>query len=226
MRVFFLRHGETDWNVKGLYQGQKNIPLNENGRRSADEIGEKLADIRFDLLVTSDLDRAKETGVRILLRSEAGRPACDPDLWPFGKTDEMNGIRFFTDARVREIGFGSWEGLCFKKEGYNLPAHDFTSFWDDRYDDSPPEGAERKKAFLARVDSFLDELSERFGKTDETILVVSHGGVARAVKYRFSGAESLAAAATKNCEVIMLAFAPETGWSIEGRKDEAQEDIS
>lgn len=223
MHVFLLRHGETDWNVRYLYQGGTDIPLNENGRSLAVKAGRGMAQIPFDLLITSNLDRAKETGALILRESSVSAPANDPALWPAGTPEEKNGIRFFSDARLKEIGFGKWEGLCYKGAGYNLPPHRFSSFWDDAYDEDPPEGAERKKDLFARVRSFLDELAERYGSTDCSILVVSHGGVARTVKYLYGGTDDLVKAATGNCEALLLDYAPETGWQFRGQKKYAEQ---
>lgn len=90
-RIYIIRHGETDWNRLRKFQGQSDIPLNENGRRQAEELAEKLKDVLpFDRIVASNLGRAVETAA-ILSR---GYPT--PIL---------------TDAGFREMDFGEWEGL-------------------------------------------------------------------------------------------------------------------
>ncbi|MCQ2436874.1 MAG: histidine phosphatase family protein [Clostridia bacterium] len=210
-----MRHGETDWNVKHLYQGGTDIPLNENGVSLAVETGHRMAQTRFDLLITSSLDRAKETGVLIMRENTVSHLENDAARWPSGTAEERNGVRFFSDPRLKEIGFGKWEGLCFKGEGYNLPPHRFVAFWDSMEDIDPPEGAELKCAFYARVRSFFDELAARYGETDLNILIVAHGGVARAVKYLFSGDEAFAKTATANCGALPLKYTAESGWRIE-----------
>ncbi len=58
---YFIRHGETDWNVNKLCQGRKDIPLNTNGIKSAYSAAKKLANVSFDLILTSPLLRAKQT---------------------------------------------------------------------------------------------------------------------------------------------------------------------
>ncbi|MGN8647545.1 histidine phosphatase family protein [Gracilibacillus sp. HCP3S3_G5_1] len=63
--ICFVRHGETDWNALGKIQGQTDIPLNNNGRSQANECGRYLQDNEWDVLITSPLQRAKETATII-----------------------------------------------------------------------------------------------------------------------------------------------------------------
>lgn len=59
--VYFLRHGETDWNLEGRTQGRTDIPLNRNGELQAKESGAALKDKEIDVIITSPLKRAKKT---------------------------------------------------------------------------------------------------------------------------------------------------------------------
>ena len=59
--IYFVRHGETDYNVKGIAQGQLDIPLNEKGRADAEVLSDMLKDYKFDVIYSSPLSRAKET---------------------------------------------------------------------------------------------------------------------------------------------------------------------
>lgn len=59
--IYIVRHGETDWNVEGRYQGRQDTELNEKGRSQAREIKEKLKDVKFDKIISSPLKRAYET---------------------------------------------------------------------------------------------------------------------------------------------------------------------
>ncbi len=61
MRLYIMRHGETSWNALKKIQGIADIPLNEKGRALAKVTGEALKEIKFDLVITSPLCRAKET---------------------------------------------------------------------------------------------------------------------------------------------------------------------
>ena len=66
MKLYIVRHGETDWNKARKIQGRSDIPLNEFGRHLARETAKGLADVHFDLCFTSPLSRAKETAQIIL----------------------------------------------------------------------------------------------------------------------------------------------------------------
>ena len=156
-RLYFVRHGETDWNVAGRLQGQRDVPLNGRGRDQASAVGRLLRDMlaanvaELDF-VASPLQRTRET--MGLLRVAMGLPA-DP---------------FAMDDRLKEIAFGRWEGRTWrdirKSEPATAQARDA-----DRWGYVPPEG--ESYAMLAeRVKPWLSSLE---GDT----LVVSHGGVAR-----------------------------------------------
>jgi broad specificity phosphatase PhoE len=88
--LLLVRHGETDWNRDGRYQGHADPPLNEAGRAQAHELARRLAHVEFDALYTSDLRRAAETAEIIV----AGR-----------------NLPLTTDPGLREIDVGSWSGL-------------------------------------------------------------------------------------------------------------------
>lgn len=87
MKLYLVRHGETDWNKVKKIQGQVDIPLNQFGKRLAEETAEGLRDIPFDLCISSPLSRAHETA-RIIL---------------YGKD-----IPIIKDARIEEMAFGEY----------------------------------------------------------------------------------------------------------------------
>jgi broad specificity phosphatase PhoE len=88
--LLLVRHGETDWNAEGRLQGHTDRPLNDAGRRQAQELAERLAREQVDAVYASDLARAKETAETVGAR--LGLPVViDPDL--------------------REKNWGTWEGL-------------------------------------------------------------------------------------------------------------------
>ena len=74
MRIYIMRHGETDWNRENKIQGRVDIPLNENGRELARITAEKLKKIPFAAAITSPLIRAKETAEIIMGDRRAVRP--------------------------------------------------------------------------------------------------------------------------------------------------------
>ena len=120
MKLYILRHGETDLNVQGRLQGWLDAPLNENGVRAAAETGRALREIRFDRAISSPLRRALETA-RLILAENAGQPPVE------------------TDGRLREISFGDWEGLGCMPGNYEVPREIIMDFFYDpmRYRGTP-----------------------------------------------------------------------------------------
>ena len=90
--LYIVRHGETEWNKIGRYQGITNVPLNENGIAQAKACGNALKDIHFDRILSSDLSRALVTAETIRGNRQ---------------------LEIKTDERLREINFGDWEKLLF-----------------------------------------------------------------------------------------------------------------
>lgn len=102
-----IRHGMTDWNAAGRLQGQQNIPLNETGRGQASTLGERLKQERWDLIVSSDLSRAKETADII-----AGIAGIGPVLADRRLRERTWGRLDGTTLEEREAAYGAdWEKL-------------------------------------------------------------------------------------------------------------------
>ncbi len=165
MRVYFLRHGCTDWNnyvrpdgVKDpKLQGRANIPLNDEGRRQAHEARKQLGGVKFDRVFCSPLDRARET---LALAYDGPAP-------------------IIYDERILERDFGEMEGALRSE----LSAKD--NFWQDE-EQLRAKRVEPPKDFLRRVYSFIDDIGP-----NETVLVVAHGGVSRAFSSYFYGDKNL-----------------------------------
>jgi len=153
MKLYMVRHGETDWNKARRIQGQVDIPLNAFGRHLASETGKGLADIPFEACISSPLGRAVETAELIL----AGRE-----------------VPILTDRRIIEMAFGIWEGGCCSEEGWDLP-QEFRDFFDapERY--RAPEGGEDFYMVRKRLEDFLTELFRKEGWQDKNILITTHG---------------------------------------------------
>ena len=92
MKLYLIRHGETDLNKKRILQGQTNSELNDYGRELARLTAEGLMEVPFDLAFTSPLKRAKETAQIIL----SGR-----------------NVPLLEETRIQEISLGEYEGLCY-----------------------------------------------------------------------------------------------------------------
>lgn len=156
--IYFVRHGQTDWNAEHRIQGHIDIPINATGREQAARNGTVLKDLlpdpdRFDF-VSSPLVRAAET-MRIV-RREMGLDPSD----------------YRTDLRLREIHFGDWQGRISEEIIEAFP-EDQKRREEDRWNFLyPGEGAESFAIFSRRVGEWLD------GVTTDTI-ATAHGGVMR-----------------------------------------------
>lgn len=136
MKLYVVRHGQTDWNLNNLLQGNTNVELNETGISQAKEIKEKLKNINFDLCYSSPLSRAYETAKII----------CD---------DKTN---IELDKRLEERELGEFEGK-------HKDLYDGRFYWNLKIN-SALKGVESAKDLLARVTSFYkDILSKHHNET-------------------------------------------------------------
>jgi len=160
--IYYIRHGETDWNALGRLQGVQDVPLNDLGRRQSAGSGRILADLfardgRSEAsleFVASPLGRARQTMelVRDVLRLPPGEYAIDD--------------------RLREIGYGEWEGSTLaqaQEEDPDLFARRRVEKWTV----SPP-GGENYVSVQARMSDWYNQL------VADTV-AVAHGGTARAL---------------------------------------------
>lgn len=149
MKIYFIRHGETNWNKEGKLQGRTNIPLNKVGRRVAELTRNALSHVAFDAAFTSPLSRAKETAEIILAQRNA---------------------QMIEDSRIIEVGFGTYEGI--KKDDWD---HNLTNFFRKPEAYRPTEGGEAIEEVLQREREFLEELYQNENYQNSTVLVSSHG---------------------------------------------------
>jgi broad specificity phosphatase PhoE len=160
--IYYIRHGETDWNVTGRLQGRRDVPLNALGRAQAAHCGEILRDLfgctgrnpaDFDY-VSSPLGRARET-------MELVRPALD--LPPDG---------YRAEPQLAEISFGDWEGFTIAQLHTRDPKR-IAAREQDKWHFVPP-GGESYEMVSARVRDWYK------GLVRDTV-AVAHGGTARAL---------------------------------------------
>jgi broad specificity phosphatase PhoE len=189
--LYFMRHGETDWNAERRLQGQHDIPLNALGRRQAVRCGEIMRALfdrehhapgDFDF-VASPLGRARET--MELMRIGLG---VDPTAYR-------------TDPRLAELSFGRWEGFTFAELQWREP--DILALAARQHDKWAfvPPGGESYADLLVRVRQWHATV------TRDTV-VVAHGGVARTLIVHF-GIEPPAAAPVHDIEQgVVYQFAP------------------
>jgi broad specificity phosphatase PhoE len=161
-KVYFVRHGQTEWNAAGRFQGSQDIPLNDLGKQQAVRSGELLADILSAdshhpekiPFVSSPLGRARHT--MELVRGVLGVPPHGYEL----------------DDRLREIGYGHWEGATLM-EMEHLDPDLFAQRQIDKWG-VPPPGGETYASVTLRMRDWYDSLLQ------DTV-AVSHGGSCRAL---------------------------------------------
>ncbi len=151
-RIILIRHGQTDWNLAGKFQGQQDIPLNEEGTKQAAAVARYLAEEKIDIIYSSDLQRALTTARKI-----AGY---------------QQNIRIKTLPGLREINFGQWEGLTYQDIQQNYP--DRFKKWYENPGDTAPPGGEGIIDFQKRVVDQLKDISRQ--SEGKNIVVVAHGG--------------------------------------------------
>jgi probable phosphoglycerate mutase len=173
--IYYIRHGQTAWNAAGRFQGSQDIPLNDLGRAQAAHAGGILKDLMtrhghapkdFDF-VSSPLGRARST--MEFVRGQLGLVPGDYAL----------------DDRLREIGFGHWEGTTLQEQEASHPEL-FAARLLDKWELPPPDG-ESYASVQLRIRDWYE------GLTGDTV-AVAHGGTARALMVVL-GVQSIAAAA-------------------------------
>ena len=184
----FIRHGETDWNVEGRLQGGRDIPLNARGRMQATAAGHRLATLlnaadrqpEAAHFVVSPLERTRDTAERV--RAALGLPARD----------------YATDERLQELSFGAWEGMTWGE----VKRHDPACLKQRRRDKwrFVPPGGESYEQLAARLRPWIATVTDH-------LIVVSHGGVARALMVLVGGLSEPAAVEADVRQGRILRFA-------------------
>lgn len=166
--IYVARHGETDWNAVGRWQGHSDIPLNDQGREQARALGRALsttlAGTRLSVIVASDLARAKETATIV------------------SKVLGVTGL--LLDPALRERRFGVFEGLT--REECELRHGEAFRAWSADPRCVPP-GAETYDAVLARIVPAARNVADRLTAPGDAALIVSHGGAIRALLRHIGG---------------------------------------
>ena len=166
-RFCLVRHGETDWNVERRLQGHTDIPLNEKGAQQASQMASALQaiDLQFDVLYTSDLQRAAQTAHAI---------------------EKVFRVSAIVHKGLRERNLGVLQGLTMKEAPDLEP-----ELWNTHLSRSLHEelrGGESIVQFADRIRNALEEIYLKH--KGETVLLVSHGG-ALDMMYRIASNQAL-----------------------------------
>jgi probable phosphoglycerate mutase len=183
--LYFIRHGETDWNAEARLQGQRDVPLNPTGYVQAEEAGGRLralvpAYAELDY-VASPLSRARDTMER--MRAALG-------LAPHA---------YCLDERLQELSFGAWEGLTWR-EIRAREANRATVRARDKWTFVPPGG--ESYAMLA------ERVAPALASITRDAVIVSHGGVARVLLHLLGNLPPHQASTAGIWQGKVLVFAP------------------
>ena len=149
MEIYLLRHGKTV--QPGTYTGSTNVELSTEGRQQITSLSPFLQSIKFDSCFCSPLTRCVQT-LHLL---------------------EVDTDPIYDDG-LKEIDFGSWEGLSFEQVQKEFP--DLLAGWGREGEDFCFPGGEMIRAFNSRITRWLDNL---LTKDVNRVLIVAHGGVIR-----------------------------------------------
>ena len=176
--VYFVRHGETVWNVENKICGTTDSPLTQRGREQARQTGENILaeGIKADEILYSPLSRAMDTAKII---------------------SEMTGIPCRVEPRLIEQNFGKWESTPRDGEDLKKAKESFVC----RYD-----GGESMLHLAQRIYNLLDDIKAEAG--EKTYILVAHNGIARVVQSYFTDMTNgeYEDFGVKNCQVVRYEF--------------------
>lgn len=182
--IYFVRHGQTFWNVDNKVCGRTDIDLTPTGYQQAEQTGrmikEKIesGEVKADEILSSPLLRAKHTAETI---------------------SKITGIPMSIEPRLIEQCFGRYEGTERDGAEFQLSKQNFA----DSY-----SGGESMLRLGQRIFNLLDELKEREESTEKTYILVAHNGIARMVQAYFHDMtnEEFSRSGIKNCELVRFDF--------------------
>lgn len=160
--LVLLRHGETDWNAQGRYQGQHDIAMNDAGRAQARQAARRWGHTEFDAAITSPLTRAVETA-QLMVRD---RP-----------------LDYVIDNDLQETHGGQWEGLLYTDIAERWP-DEHAAFRLPSIDAGPVGGETPRASGMRTANAVLKALA-----TADVLLVISHGNCLRAAAHLLTGHE-------------------------------------
>lgn len=179
--LYFVRHGQSQWNVSDQICGATDIPLTDHGKKQAIETGKKILamGIKADEILCSPLMRAADTAKFI---------------------SEITGIPVRVEPNLTEQNFGKWEGTSPRNsEEFHQAKLNFINSYD---------GGESMFRVAQRIYNVLDDIKADTLNNNKTYILVAHNGIARFVKSYFEDMtnEAFAAFGVGNCEVTKFEF--------------------
>ncbi|MBN1299565.1 MAG: alpha-ribazole phosphatase, partial [Actinobacteria bacterium] len=153
VKLFLIRHGQTDGNAQGKYQGSMDTELTENGIRQAHLAKQYLSNVNFSAIYSSPLKRTMDTA-KILAKG--------------------TGHEIKIEGNLRELNFGKWEGLKFE-EINSLYKKDYQKWLSDPYN-NPPTGGECFGELISRAKLAVRDIVSQ-NPDGSSVAVITHGGL-------------------------------------------------
>ena len=160
LKLYIVRHGETEWNVIKRFQGQLNTPLTEKGMEKLRKTGKKLENVLFDQVYTSELGRTVASA-EIILNENNGY--------------KNNKLELQKLAELNEVYFGVWQGLTYEEVFLKYPEEADNYFYNVKNYNAENVEAENLKDALERFLKGINKILNRHKSGN--ILVVTHGTV-------------------------------------------------
>lgn len=165
MRLYFIRHGQTDWNLTGRIQGSLDIPLNENGRNQAERLTKAMKERPVTAVFSSPMKRAAETA-----------------RWVAESASSDEKVPVIYVKELSEISYGDWEGQTMEEILENH-GEEYEKWWKDPENGAPP-GGESMVQIMERCKTAWEKILKE-AKGD--VAVVSHGAVLEYLFFLVSG---------------------------------------
>jgi len=186
MDVYLVRHGVTAWNKEKRYLGHTDKGIIRGEQSGLLKIKKELTNIYFDHIFTSDLRRCQESLELLDIPAQ-----------------------ITVDARLRELDFGDWEGKTYDE----LKNQKTYQNWLDNWENGMIPNGESADTFSGRIDSFFHERFQQI-RNNETILIMTHGGVIRYVVSKYVSSLSFWELTIPNGHCLRLTFKKnEGGWT-------------
>ena len=158
--LVFFRHGETDWNAQGRFQGQQDVPMNDTGRDQSRAAARRWGHTEFDAAIVSPLLRTVETA-QIMCRDRA--------------------FDFVVNENLKETQGGQWEGLLYTEISERWP-DEHAAFRLPNIDAGPVGGETPRESGTRTAQAVIAALD-----TVDVLLVISHGNALRAAAHLLTG---------------------------------------
>lgn len=187
MKLYLIRHGQTDWNIQGKIQGSHDIPLNETGRKQAESVAKGMESRPVARIFSSTLKRAAETAEEIARIQE---------------------VEITYMKELIEVEFGKWEGLTWDEIQREYPAE--FERWSLNPVDVAPPGGETQTQVMKRCVSVVEEILKRTNGREDTA-IVSHGAtIAYLVAYMMRNHPEEAEIIVDNASITTVNYNPLT----------------